>query len=227
MGFFLGLDLGQAADFTALAALESHYGPDPMRPERVVRHYACRWLRRWDLGTKYPEIVAEIAELTGKPPLAGSVLGVDQTGVGAAVVDMFSEASLRADLRPVLITTGHAVTSGTGALHVPKKELVSTLQTLLQTGRLKIAPELEHAETLRRELLQFRTKITAAGNETFESWRERDHDDLVLALAIAAFLAEREPSVGVGMEGLFVLGVPGCQGRPSRLERAYLAGLRG
>ena len=33
------------------------------------------------------------------------------------------------------------------------------------------------------ELQQFRVKITAAANETFEAWWERDHDDLVLALA--------------------------------------------
>jgi len=34
-------------------------------------------------------------------------------------------------------------------------------------------------------------KVTTAGNETFEAWRERDHDDLVLAVGIAAWVAER------------------------------------
>jgi hypothetical protein len=33
-------------------------------------------------------------------------------------------------------------------------------------------------------------KITEELNETFESWRERDHDDLVLAVALAAWAAE-------------------------------------
>ena len=41
------------------------------------------------------------------------------------------------------------------------------------------------ANTLTSELLNFKVKITTVGNETFESWRERDHDDLVLALACA------------------------------------------
>ena len=38
---------------------------------------------------------------------------------------------------------------------------------------------------LGRELLQFRVKVKlATGNETFESWREREHDDLVLSVAL-------------------------------------------
>jgi hypothetical protein len=37
----------------------------------------------------------------------------------------------------------------------------------------------------------FQVKITAAANEVFGVWREGQHDDLVLAVAIAAWLAER------------------------------------
>jgi hypothetical protein len=42
-----------------------------------------------------------------------------------------------------------------------------------------------------QELLAFRVKVTASANETFEAWRERDHDDLVLAVATAAWVGER------------------------------------
>jgi hypothetical protein len=50
---------------------------------------------------------------------------------------------------------------------------------------------LEQARDLLRELETFKVKVTESLNETFESWRERDHDDLVLALALAAWTAER------------------------------------
>jgi hypothetical protein len=43
--------------------------------------------------------------------------------------------------------------------------------------------------------------MTAAGNETFESWRERDHDDLVLSVALACWHGQfrgRRPAVAVG-----------------------------
>ncbi len=47
-----------------------------------------------------------------------------------------------------------------------------------------------------RELENFRVKITAAANETFGAWREGQHDDLVIAVALACWLAEREPRWG-------------------------------
>jgi hypothetical protein len=42
-----------------------------------------------------------------------------------------------------------------------------------------------------QELMNFRVKVAASANETFEAWRERDHDDLVLAVANAAWVGER------------------------------------
>jgi hypothetical protein len=41
-------------------------------------------------------------------------------------------------------------------------------------------------------------KISDSGNEQFESWRERDHDDLVLAVALAVWAAEQ----GLAYQGL-------------------------
>jgi hypothetical protein len=186
----LGLDLGQQQDHSAVAVLERTWALDPGDPKVLTRSYALRHLKRWQLGTSYTTIVAELAELAGKPPLDWPVLGVDQTGVGGAVVGMLRAAALPARLRPVLITAGHAaLLAEDGVFHVAKKELVSVLQVLLQSRRLKIAP-LPERDLLLREFQTFRVKVTAAANETFEAWRERDHDDLVLAVAIAAWLGE-------------------------------------
>lgn len=43
------------------------------------------------------------------------------------------------------------------------------------------------------ELGLFRVKVTLSANETFETWRERDHDDLVLALALALYVGSIPP----------------------------------
>jgi hypothetical protein len=95
-------------------------------------------------------------------------------------------------LLPVIITAGHATVRDGGEVRVPKKELVSATQSCLQRRTLKIAPMLREAETLRRELGAFRVKVHAAtGNETFEAWRSRDHDDLVLAVALSVWHGER------------------------------------
>lgn len=79
---------------------------------------------------------------------------------------------------------------------VPKKDLVSVTQVLLQTGRLKIARALPHAELLARELVNFRSRLAAQTVESQLDWRERANDDLVLALAIAAWQAEQNPGLG-------------------------------
>lgn len=197
--YVVGLDLGQSQDYTALSALERTWRADPRDPtrQRGLFHYAVRHLRRWHLGTSYVQVVEDVAAMLSRPPLEGADLAVDQTGVGAAVVDVFRRAQLPARLSPVLITAGHRASRQPGGVfHVPKKELVSVLQVLLQTRRLKIAP-LPERDVLARELGAFRVKVTTAGNETFEAWRERDHDDLVLAVALAAWLGER-PRARIG-----------------------------
>ncbi len=69
---------------------------------------------------------------------------------------------------------------------MPKVTLVSRLQALLHSGDLRIPRALPDAAVLTRELQEFRVKYTDAGNATFNA-REGEHDDLVLALAIAVF----------------------------------------
>jgi hypothetical protein len=189
--FFLGLDLGQSSDYTALAVLERTMRPRPDSPREKEGHYGVRFLKRWQLGTAYEDIIEDLRAIMGQLPLDLPDLVPGQTGVGQAVVQMIRRAKLGACVRPVLITAGHQVLRGEDdSMHVPKKELASTLQVLLQQRRLKIAPMPER-DLLTKELLAFRVKVTVAGNETFEAWRERDHDDLVLAIALGAWAGER------------------------------------
>jgi hypothetical protein len=76
---------------------------------------------------------------------------VDQTGVGRAVVDMLRQAA--GWVVPVTITGGHTVSrADNGSYHVPKKELVTCLQLVMQSRRLQIARSLPDAATLVREL---------------------------------------------------------------------------
>src|SRR5262249_55226721 len=129
----VGLDLGQSSDYTAAVVLERTLRPeeggDPLAP---VSHYAARLLKRWPLQTPYDVIVEDVGKLVATKPLDNPKLAVDITGVGKAVLDVLRKAQPEAWVRPVLITAGHQITFEDGAWHVPKKELVSTLQVLLQ-----------------------------------------------------------------------------------------------
>ena len=63
---------------------------------------------------------------------------------------------------------------------------------LLQNGQLKIAQALKLRETLVRELLNFRVKINVStAHDSYEAWREGDHDDLVLSVALACWAGEK------------------------------------
>lgn len=160
----------------------------PPNPPLSVRH-----LERFELGTRYPEVVGRVGELVETPPLKGrsSVLLVDKTGVGAGVVDHLAQAGLRPNA--VTIHGGSTVSRDPQrpGLRVPERDLVCAVQVLQQTGRLKIAKGLAEAETLRRELLNFRIKIDPkTAHDSYEHWREGKHDDLVLATAMACWFRE-------------------------------------
>lgn len=185
--YTVGLDLGQAQDFSAMVTLEQ----ERTRSDAVD-------IRRWPIGTPYPQIVADVEKHRTLPALSAAPLVVDGTGVGRGIVDLFRVSGARR-LVPVLITSGaHAHQDEFGYWLVPKKELVGAVQVGLQSRTLKIAASLPEAKTLLHELTQFQAKITDAANVVTGAWREGQHDDLVLALALALWWVPRKNSA-VGM----------------------------
>ena len=91
----------------------------------------------------------------------------------------------------ITITGGDAVTYDNG-WRVPKRDLVASVQVLLQTQRLHFAKELPSVPLLVQELLAFRVKIDPlTAHDSYGSWREGSHDDLVLAVAVAAWYGQR------------------------------------
>jgi len=155
---------------------------NPM-PEKI---YVVRHLQRFPLGTSYRGIVEGVRTVLETPPLKGNhVLAVDATGVGVAVTGMLSEAGL--SFKGVTITGGDREHHDGNSYRVPKRDLIAQAQVLLQNRRLKVVPTLAEAATLTQELTNFRYKISASGHDSYEAWREGDHDDLVLALALAVW----------------------------------------
>lgn len=195
MTYFVGLDLGQAQDYTALTVV----GADPtMKKYRAsdyepVREIGClplsfnvRHLQRYALGTSYPAIVEDVSQKVGQ--LQGSILTIDHTGCGRPVFDLFE----RAGLYPlgITITSGDTAHGEDRQWRVPKRDLVGILQVAVQAGRFKVAQELPEAKQLVDELLNFRVKINLkTAHDSYEAWREGVHDDLVLSVALACWTA--------------------------------------
>jgi hypothetical protein len=204
--FVAGLDLGQAQDYTALGVVEVMPTVRPCAIEDMDDEYqvagpgqimipgspalALRHLERFPLGTPYPDLVVAVAGRLRAIP-GGALLAIDKTGVGAAVVDMFALVGM--PYIAVTITAGNAVTGEGRDWGVPKRDLVHGLLVALQQGRFRAAARLPAASVMMSELWAFRLKVNpVTGHDSYEAWRETEHDDLVLATALACWLAERE-----------------------------------
>jgi hypothetical protein len=184
----VGVDLGQSQDYTAVSVLRAV----PQRDDKTT--FQCGHIERLKLGTPYPRIVESVLRLTERPELEDRwSLVIDATGVGKAVTDMFREAlgAKQKRLAAVTITSGNAVTGGRLSFGVPKRDLVTGLLVLLESGRLVFA-DLPEMTQLLAEIPDFRVKITTSGNAIWGTWREGAHDDLILSLAIAAWYADRQ-----------------------------------
>jgi len=181
----VGLDLGQSVDYSGLVIAE-RLDVAPTQPrDRIGERRDVIHAQRWPLGTPYPRIVDDLCALMAEPSLIEAPLIVDATGVGRGVMDLLNDAHRDGRLArypvPVTITSGETA----NGLHVPKQDLVSRVQALLQDGRLLIAQAMPLREQLERELVGFTAKTSASGRTTYEALTERIHDDLVLALALA------------------------------------------
>jgi hypothetical protein len=92
---------------------------------------------------------------------------------------------------PVTITGGDKETCESGMWNVPKRDLITGLMVLLQRGEVSICGHLPESETLATELGNMRIKVSLGGQDTYGVWREGEHDDLVLAAALACWRGSR------------------------------------
>ena len=195
MRYALGLDLGPAAEFTALAIVQADWPDDDAMPALQVGY-----LRRFPPGTPYAALAAEMASLLADDRLFGVAVVVDMTAVGSGVIELFRQMEPEPKLVPVVITAGHrAEWSSSGNWLVPKKELITGMQLLLQDRRLLIPTSLTEADLLSKELVNFRARTKLVADPQQAEWREGQDDDLVLAVALACWQAARSaPCVGSG-----------------------------
>jgi len=196
--YVCGLDLGQSKDYTALAIAERVIPPGERHATYLFRH-----IQRLPLGTSYPAVVAYVTDLLNRPPLAKSytAFALDYTGVGRPVADMFRQANMPCALYLISVHGGNAVTwegyGGSITVSVPKRDLISSAQVLLQSKRLEIAGAMPDTANLVSELQGYQVKIDpATAHDSYAAWREGVHDDLVFSLCLACWIGEHRLRVG-------------------------------
>jgi Terminase RNaseH-like domain len=194
--YAIGVDLGQKRDHTAIVVVERvqrhRYlvGPD--------RELLVRAAERLPLGTLYPEIAQIVKHVV---QVVKSRLGhqescqlvVDATGVGKPVVDALQASQPGCWMTAVTITSGnkqHYRSGESSSINVPKQNLMAGVQLALENGELRIPKAMVSAGTLMRELLDMRMSHREVGGVRFGAERSGQHDDLVVALALAVWKAK-------------------------------------
>jgi len=183
-GYFVGVDVGQAQDYSCLLATEH------ITNLEGVHEFHVRYCQRLPLGTPYGKVVSATAQLVNFLKQSGHgpvVLGLDATGCGRPVAEAMREIGLKP--MAITVTGGATANYQNGFYHIPKKELISSASLLLGRGQIKIAKDIEFRDTLLNELENYAVKVNiATGGESYEAWRSSIHDDLTFALCITCYL---------------------------------------
>src|SRR5215213_169506 len=219
----VGVELGARMENTAISVTERVYVPTGERftaasyrdhgrqslqaREKVALEYRVRHLERRSPPVRYKGVTERVAELVGALGECVVVMDLTRTGrpvhalIMGAVHEATKDTHAGVSQCPISVTGEHGAVSlspDVGWL-VPRRDLVSSALLLFEQEQLKIAEGLDLARTLTQEFMDFKPK---APKEELEGWRLAKNDDLVLAVAMSVWAAERflrkEESVPTG-----------------------------
>jgi hypothetical protein len=124
--------------------------------------------------------------------VAGNVTVVpDANGVGEVVIEIMRKHNVP-DIHPVTtFGRGEQTTMmRNGWYSVPKRDVAMNLVSLHEQDRMRVSRSIPHYDLWKKELAAFRRTVSEkTGHDSYEAMREGDHDDLVMASALALWYA--------------------------------------
>ena len=163
-----------------------------------------RHLERVPLDMRYPDLVDHVGELIDKlqehEQALETALLVDVTGTSKSVGDLMVQSGHKPIRETIAGGTGEDETEPK-EWRLSKVELVGGLQVTLQSERLEMAAGLELVPTLTEELRNFKMRPPTINTNDPERWREGQYDDLVFAVGLANWRANKHiPAPGRRVE---------------------------
>jgi hypothetical protein len=211
----VGVELGSRMENTAISVTERAYGlaspgesfnasyyDHSLRRqklharEKVSVEYRVRHLERRSPPVRYKGVAERVVELVGTVGSCDVIMDLTRTGrpvrtlIMRAVHEAIKDSGVRIAQCPITVTGEYGAVSHSPDVGwlVPRRDLVSAALLLFEQEQLKIAEGLPLAGTLTSEFADFRPK---APREELEGWRLGRNDDLVLAVAMSVWAAER------------------------------------
>ncbi len=189
--YIISVDIGKHNDYTAIFVIE-----------REGRDYHVIKIDRWR-RQDHTYLISKLLELQRHPKMKSGEIAfvIDATGVGDAMLDFIREAGIPAI--GINIHGGFDTTMSSGRISASKNDLVFCLQNIFEHHRIKVADTIKLWAEVQKELMTFSPKVNQnTGHVSYEAIRSRDHDDLVMSLAMAALFCERvDPAVVQDSEG--------------------------
>jgi len=153
---FGGLDLAKRTDHSALEILK-------IKDDTLIEEGFLVWDH-----VNYGQVAKDLHKIHKQKGM--NIIGFDRTGVGDAAIELFDVITL--PMEPIVMTNNRKI------------ECVNAVQTMFQTGQLKISSK----SPVREQLEMQQVKKSTAGNLIYEH-PSGTHDDLFWALAYAAYVA--------------------------------------
>lgn len=190
--FWLGVDLGQANDYTAVAVIKDECLPvvDDSKvilgPRERTVVYADRFR-----GVSYVDVCDHLIRMLNAKPFGGkSELIIDGTSLGRVVSDMLWDQGI--DHKAVQMTAGQSWSTDSGRyVNAGKTFMIENTSVLFASASLKFAHDLPLRQEIEDDLASFSLQTTAAGNQIITQARSSaGHGDLGIALIVAAFASQ-------------------------------------
>ncbi len=143
-------------------------------------------IKRFTVGCPLPVIVNRVSEIASDRQLnKRAIILLDISSVGPAPLRAFQSRGMY----PAAIDLTNTDAEGyvNDAQRAPLRDVIGTAHVVLQTARLKVAKDLDLAETLYSDLQAFDPKPIARNPDL----RGGRNADLVLALAVALWWGDR------------------------------------
>lgn len=180
--YLIGLDVGQQNDYTVLSIIKI----TPMVDQLI---YGLVYLMKFPLRTSYTNVTRTTASLINKNFINEEyIMIVDYTGVGRPIVDLLREENL--SIIAANITSGSTPNwKNRREVSIPKKDIISSLQVVFQSKRIKIAYNIKLFEDIKKEFINFKAKTSNVGRRSFSASGSH-HDDIVMSIGLAIWYGE-------------------------------------
>jgi hypothetical protein len=190
MNYVIGVSVGRMGEGWALALIAM-----PGQQKGEVRHLERR------PRENVPQLVARLETLLPALPtesrVEGNPLALDTTETGKPIVDMIRNARASCALHSVAIA--EKTSTNLWCHEARERDLFANVSLMMQAGTLRIARDLPLAGSLERALAAVRIDVTPTSASLAPPRRE--HDGLVMALAVGAWIAEKMNACERDLEG--------------------------